>query len=297
MGGTSWSASFVALIFSVQLQTPLGDVAALTSGNVVLAALLGRIFLGEELRWCHLASVLCSILGALLISKPDIFVGGRTTSAPVAGFVLAAASGFFDACILICSRKSAKTSSWFHSLSAEMQSSLVFLLLTYSPFVDRIQFAPILAEPFQAVGWIAALFTLDTLNIVVYCTAAQWCPAGLSATVNTAANMVVGYMVQVIFFGTSAEPTTVIGASMMLLGVVAMACVREPGPALDLAVMSEPANNSSVAMEDDETESMGSFAASEFVDQEPQLRKRTSTAAAASTGSVDADTAIGKPAV
>merc|ERR1719440_220395 len=99
MGQWIWAASngafattsFVTSILAVQLGTPLGDVASLMSINIVVAAFLGRAFLGEALKCVHFLALACSVCGAVLISQPPFLFGGAAADAsvPWLGYLLA----------------------------------------------------------------------------------------------------------------------------------------------------------------------------------------------------------------
>jgi len=305
LAGTCWAASMISYIVALVVGTPIGDFFAMLSVNVVIAAFLGRIILGEPLRWIHMACTMFVVGGALLISKPSAMFGQSSSAVPVVGYLLPVVAGFFDAMILICSRKSANASPWFHSLSTQVQQAVIFLILTQAPFLERSNFRILQSRPAEALGWIMAILLIDSLNIILYCTAAQWCPAGLSATVNNTANMVVGYMVQVLFFAAPLEPLSMIGAVLMLLSVVGMGLAREAAPAspaMDVSADALPPQEAggrpkAVAelAEEKSLEEQGTtaFAAAEFIDEAPSLRRRgfqsaqgTMAAPAASSGLV-----------
>lgn len=283
--GNFAALSTLAIIFAVRLGTPLGDIAALTSLNGVTAALLGRVFLGEPLRWAHCLALASSCAGALLVSRPAAVFGG-TTSPNWLGYILAPLSGFFDACILICCRKSANTPTWWHTISFTCQCGVLSLALPHTPFASNVPIKSV-DVPWLAGTLVLLMAMLDLSGMAMFSLGAQWCPAGASATVDTATRMICGYATQVLFFGNSLEPLSAIGAGLMILGVVTMAKVRHPdeaaadaGAQASESSTQEPelAEAASVSTapdrEDSETESLASFIALEFVGGAPKVRQR-----------------------
>jgi len=256
----------------------MGDVAALTSVNMVVAAFLGRVLLGEALRWIHLFALACSLVGATLISQPSFLFpdSGSGSDSRWVGYVLAPASGFFQAFVFISSRKSAGTSAWLHLLSTMAQCGLAGLLLPFLPAVSDHTLEPLGELPLLAVGWLALILGSIFVTSLSTSVASRWCPAAVSATTTTAVRMSCSYTAQVLLFGEDLGALTLLGAALMLVGVVAMAGARAAGPraepqaeaadgspALPLEALREAAG------EEAETESLASFIAAEFVDRSP----------------------------
>merc|ERR1719162_1797649 len=98
--------SFLFSVLAIRLGASPGDVASLQSVNLVVAAVLGRLFLNERLGPAHLVSLLCSVCGAVLISKPEFIFGGSDEEAGGAsarfGLVFAPISGFFLGSAFVC---------------------------------------------------------------------------------------------------------------------------------------------------------------------------------------------------
>mmetsp|Transcript_29860 Transcript_29860/g.46593 ORF Transcript_29860/g.46593 Transcript_29860/m.46593 type:complete len:390 (-) Transcript_29860:84-1253(-) len=234
LAGVSFAGSFSLMVFAVRAGVPIGDFAALNSANVVFAAFLGRIFLKEALRSVHFMAVFSSMVGAVLISKPVVFFGHveeRDVNSAWIGYLLALGSGFCDACIYICSRKCAASSPGLVLLSFTAIGSMV--MIACAPFVlESFESAvePFLASPMEGLGWLAATYAIGVLSLLMFTLAAQWCPAAVSATVDTATRMISGYAAQVFLFGASLDPFTFGGAGLMLCSVVAMALLQPSNP-------------------------------------------------------------------
>merc|ERR1712232_732749 len=113
------AANFLFQALSVRAGTPLGDVATFTSINMVIAAFLGRVFLGEALWFVHVIALFSSFGGAVLISKPVFIFGGAGGAdngwAASVGYLLALAAGFSQAAQFVCSRKSPVCSLLYHT--------------------------------------------------------------------------------------------------------------------------------------------------------------------------------------
>jgi len=295
--GLAGLLNFLFLSMAVRVGASPGDVAALASVNTVVGALFGFLFLGEQLTLKHGIAVGCTVVGAIMISQPDFIFGsgkheGVNSSDLAQGYIFAILGGAAQAGIAICSRKTGPMSVMWPTISTMVQSAICFVVLSWTPLLEDYTIAPALDDPLQALGWFALLLFQCTTAIGTSSCGAQWCPAAVSTTVNTAARMVWGYLAQVIIFGTSIELVTTLGALLMLAGVVIMACSRTPPKSdaptkqgssqelkatnsegsldvSDVALEAQPNNNAEDDDEDDDKESIGSFIAAEFACQSP----------------------------
>lgn len=277
--------SYILSVIAVYRGTPMGDIATLTSVNMVAAAFLGRLLLGEPLAWIHHVALLCSLVGAVLISKPSFLFPTSDVGPGWLGYFLALASGFVQACVFISSRKSAGTSAWMHILSAMTQGGVASLFLPLLPGADGSLDA--LGEaPLLTLAWIAAVAACLLGTTLTLSVGSMWCPAAVSATVTTAVRMGCSYAAQALFFGEPIELLTLLGAGLMLAGVVAMAGWRSASTAR--AEIQEEVPESPAAGVDEsgslgdraETESLASFIAAEFVDpahHDKPVRQRRSS--------------------
>mmetsp|Transcript_9131 Transcript_9131/g.22767 ORF Transcript_9131/g.22767 Transcript_9131/m.22767 type:complete len:382 (+) Transcript_9131:40-1185(+) len=227
LGGTYWILSIVA----VQEGAPPGDVAALTSINIIAAALLGRAFLGEDLRLPHMLAVVSSIAGAMLITQPSFLFGRVSSLRGVAwlGHFCAAASGITQSLAYITSRKVADVSVGFHTLSSMAASAVIACVIPFTPIAHGESPVAILNHPFESMAWIAAAFALATVAVLLACAGALLCPVAVSVTVYTAASMLAGYSVQIMIVGKAPNLTTIVGAALMLLAVLLMTMARVQG--------------------------------------------------------------------
>jgi len=222
--GTSY---FVTSILALQAGALPGDVAALTSINIVLAALLGRWLLQERLRGAHLLAIASSIAGAVLISRPEFLFGAsadRSDSSWV-GCVLALASGFLLSGVFICARKSTSIPVTALSSCTALVGSAMFFVLPLLGVSDE-SFEDLLASPGQVLSFIGVLFLAIVSGIGLDTAGSVMCPAAVSASIRTASAMGFGYAAEVLLFHTPLQPLTIVGAALMLVAVVTMATTR-----------------------------------------------------------------------
>jgi len=213
--------SGVLLVLPVQLGVPLGDVAGLTSINLVMAALFGRMLLGEKLNSLHGIAVVCSTAGAIMISQPE-FLFGASQAAGLLGYSAALGSGVLQACIFVCSRKAGEVSSYVMTGFTQVFNTIILWIMPYTGLIDDGSLAKIVASPIEAVGWILASLVLGTLAQLTLSSACKLCPAAISATFDTASRMVSGYILQAAIFGTSPQLLSLAGATLMIVSVAFM---------------------------------------------------------------------------
>eukprot|EP00929_Paragymnodinium_shiwhaense_P010949 TRINITY_DN11605_c0_g1_i1.p1 TRINITY_DN11605_c0_g1~~TRINITY_DN11605_c0_g1_i1.p1 ORF type:complete len:291 (+),score=37.01 TRINITY_DN11605_c0_g1_i1:110-982(+) len=267
---------------AVRLGAPAGDVAALSSVNTVLAALLGRAFLGEVLQLRHVVAMACSMAGAILISRPSFLFESAAgeSDVPSLAYALAVLAGFSMSCIAICARKADKTDVWVFNLSPSA-AGISFILASSTPLLDDATLSPLLEHPGQAFGWLALNVVLIAGSIACNSAGSMWCPAAVSATMSSAARILFGYVADIFIFGLRIQLLSVGGAALMMCGVLVMTLARAPRQPEDDASLKEQPETSAVASppatDTDETESLASFIAAEFVElqgYETPLRQR-----------------------
>jgi len=281
--GMFGSLTFTGLISSVRLGATPGDAAAMSSINTVVAALLGRFFLGEQLHFVHGLAVACSVAGSLLVCRPAFLFG--TPNPAFLGYIVAAASGFTQACVFISARKSHGTPLLMLNMSPAGFCVIAFALLPSTSLVSDFSMQPVWDYPVLAAGLVAAYAVLLAGGMCTQSAASMWCPAAVSATMSTGSRMLSGYIAQTLLFEQSPEPITVFGAALMLAAVVIMAAARlrslkndaapeEKEPQQAVAAASGLPVVSQDQGEEEETESLASFIAAEFSAPDGGLRQR-----------------------
>mmetsp|Transcript_26231 Transcript_26231/g.47930 ORF Transcript_26231/g.47930 Transcript_26231/m.47930 type:complete len:385 (+) Transcript_26231:42-1196(+) len=273
--------TFVLMISSVRLGASAGDAAAMASINTVVAALLGRLLLAEKLQLVHGLAVTCSIAGSLLICRPGFLFG--TPNPAFAGYLVAAASGFMQACVFISARKLNGTPVQLLNMSPAGFCVIAFGLLPSTPLLEDFSLQPVWDHPLLGLSIVAAYAALLASGIVTYSVAGMWCPAAVSATMTTGSKMLSGYLAQTLLFAQSPEVITLFGAVLMLAAVVIMAAARSvgqeaPGEGEQTEAATSPGTAKQEQGEEEETESLASFIAAEFVAPEGGLRQRHANA-------------------
>jgi drug/metabolite transporter (DMT)-like permease len=312
------SLSLVASILAVQAGTPLGDVAALGSINIVAAAFLSHLFLQERLRRLHMSALVLSTIGAVLVARPSfLFPAQETASLPWWGYVLSLLSGLFDAGSFVCSRKSVGLSEdpgieiGFVCFAAQLICSLILYALGSTSLVQDHSFWIVIQSPWEALAYLGSLLSLAWMYTLFMVAGSCLCSAAVSTTVYTSSTVGSGYAAQMLLFDEVPEPLTVGGAGLLLAAVIIMVCTRKShtqispdgfleagtipsSPPVAVTVTEEPDSHQDESTPDDDQESITSFAtfvATEFaVSTEPTSSTRFRGASKTSSA-----VAVGKP--
>jgi len=302
------NGTLIAVVLAVRIGATPGDSSALTSINIVIAAMLGHVVLGEHLRWPHLLALVVSIVGAALVAQPEFLFGARDggASSTWMGYLMALLGGLLQAFVFICARKSADVSGVFASSVEAYMGVVMFLIMPLISPIEGASMSKIADDPLLAAGYVAISFCLTSTGILAGCLGSMWCPAAVGATVMTAATMVTGYVAQTILFGETPQLLTMLGAGLMLAAVVLMALTRTEVPE-KLVSEDASADNPENAANNQENEaqevcsnasskstSLLSFAAAEYSQvQVPRQRQRRSDGAAAAAASNPEATTVG----
>ena len=250
----------VLQVCAVLAGASVGSVGALASVNTVVAALLGRVVLGEALGKLHVLAMVFSIIGAVLISDPEKAMA--TMGSSVFGNFLALLAGISLGCMFISSRKSGGASSMMLTSSAMLQRWIVCWLLHFIPAVPDGQVQVVGEDlPKSLLLFVCLTVAIFVTNIFAS-VASKKCPAALSSTVMNGSQMACGYFMDILVFHEAPTMLTITGAAMMFLAVIAMALTRLPARTEDLS--AEPTRMAT-------TTSLASFAASEFAERQESI--------------------------
>jgi len=274
MRGAFGSATAVFAWAAVAEGAPVGDASSLGSVNVVVAALLGRAFLGEPLSFFHILALVCSIVGTVLVTKPEAIMGaaGPTLNTAWFGHALALASGMSSGGLFIASRKSQGISPLVMSFSVSLQEGLSLWIVTSIGLVEDGPLEPLLADPAKGLGSFLSFALILGVCIYTISLGSQLCPAAASSTIFTSVSMVLGYVAQSIIHHQHPDALTQLGAGLMLLAVALIAVARwwqsKAVSARELAepLLAEDGGNVSevVPAAEERPETLASFIASEF---------------------------------
>jgi len=126
-----------------------------------------------------------------------------------------------------------------------------------------------------AYPWEAFLVIVVGCVLAMLCTAATvigsaLCPAAVSTTAYTSANMTSGYVAQLLLYNATPSPLTLSGALLMLAAVIIMVFSRKPAKSVDDMLADHVPSCDNLANGDnDDDESIASFIASEFAISSP----------------------------
>jgi drug/metabolite transporter (DMT)-like permease len=223
--GVFGSSAFALTLLAVWFGASMGDVNALCCINIVMSALLGRAFLGEVLRPLHGLSLLMSVAGAVLISKPEFLFGDDSMNrAPLLGYATALGAGVASGGIFIAARRACDISPLVMTASVMVIEGAASFVLPLAGVVDEQplqQMAPLRATIALVAFMALSMFGIGTLSI-----GAQLCPAALSSTIFSATSMALGYAFEFLLHHHAPELVTTSGAALMLSAVALMAFAR-----------------------------------------------------------------------
>lgn len=300
MRGTFGSLTYVLTLLAVITGAPLGDASALQSTNVVAAAVLGRAFLGETLRALHVCALGFSMVGSVIVSRPQALFGAPTTGGTAwLGCALALAAGAASGGSFIAARKSQDVSPLIMTTSVCFQEGLSMYLLFALGLVRDPPLSAIYEAPWPAAIVFAALVLAIALASCTLSAGAQMCPAALASTVFTSMNMSLCFAAQALLDDEVPDALSLLGAGLLLLGVALMAlarswysAVREPSQVdtsdtssrrpevgeCNVDATADPSISEGTAQgrseEADEIESLANFIASEFSGLSPESLRR-----------------------
>jgi len=308
--GLCGTLAFVFQLLAIHNGAHMGDVSALGSINVVVAAALGRTFLGESLHALHVIAISLSVAGAFVITKPEALLGLKHVDGgvPYLGYLLAMASGFASGGLFIASRKSQHIDGWVMTLSVALQEGFSVWLLVVTGLVVEHPAAQIASAPLEAGGCLALMICIVIVSIFSMNLGSQKCPAAMSSTIFTSLQLSAAYTSQVLLSRKAPDNFSIIGSVMMLTAVALMALSRwrtsqkssadaeaeveaAPGPVvMENESSSGGASTYSAASDVDDTESLASFVAHEFSGLTPSsenIRQRHTRVAATIMGASD----------
>mmetsp|Transcript_38864 Transcript_38864/g.58631 ORF Transcript_38864/g.58631 Transcript_38864/m.58631 type:complete len:281 (+) Transcript_38864:1-843(+) len=250
----------------------MGDISALQSINVVVAAILGRAVLGEPMRRLHVGALLFSVMGALLISKPTTLVGlGGAGEPHWLGYSLALLGGVASGGIFIAARKLQGVNQVVPLTSVFTHQTVCLWILSFSGLAnDPPPLKSFGAAPLACIGVCIAALLANGFSTMMMSLGGTWCPAAASSTIFTSVGMSVSYIFQVMLQGKNPDIMSVCGALLMFAAVVVMAFARwyyEPtdaAPEEPTRAVPPSERSKEEATEEEDDESFVTFIASEF---------------------------------
>lgn len=219
--GLGGASMFVLQLLSASFGTPLGDIGALFSLNVSIAACQCRILLKEPVNLWHGVGLILAMVGATLISRPSFFFGSddaetkNTDEKAWLGYVLAIASAVCMAQCYFSARKSQGTSMRVLTASILCQRGVALVLVQICGVVDDHSLENLSKSPLASSGYFIAVMTSILLTMYSSTAGFKACPAALSAVVYAAVNMTAGYTADEMVSQKPPEVLTLVGACLL----------------------------------------------------------------------------------
>jgi len=217
--GVGQTPAFLA----VRAGAPVGDVTALTSTNIAVASLLGRLLLGERFTFVQGLALVCSLGGAVLVCKPTFIFPAEGEEVPMYAYLLALAAGFSRACIYLTVRKAPEVHSLWFTVMTVFVTIIAWWALAQTGIMTDYTLDVFAESPHITAGWSFVLGGLVYTAAAALSKGSQYCPAGVTATVSTGTGMVSGYIMQAVLFGSTPSAITAVGAGLMTVGMATSA--------------------------------------------------------------------------
>uniref|UniRef100_A0A7S2JCR2 EamA domain-containing protein n=1 Tax=Zooxanthella nutricula TaxID=1333877 RepID=A0A7S2JCR2_9DINO len=213
-------------VWAVACGARLGDVSSLQCINAVVAAILGRAFLGEQTRSLHIVAIGLSLVGAVLVTESyTVFLPGPGGGPPPpwAGYALACASGAMSGLTFVAGRKSKGVNVLVMSTSVCLHEGGIMLLMPCFGLVRDAPLDVVWRSPWAVLGFFALGGGFFCITVMSLNSGAERCPAAAGSTIFSSASMTTAYAGQVVVLGQVPRALTLFGAALMLLSVAVMA--------------------------------------------------------------------------
>jgi len=221
--------TFAFMLLAQQVGVPLGDIGALNSVNVVIAACIGQAFLGESTTLLHALGVALAVAGGVLIAQPSFIFGSSARDGGEGlwlGYLLAVASAACQALNFTFGRQARGVSTRLLTAASLFARGSALWLMVPTGVVDDYQLRALQDAPGEFCAWFAALAASMFVAMTASSAGSKRCPVAVSSVVYTAVNMASGYSADTLLFGTPPQLLTTVGAVLMLLAVVATAVAK-----------------------------------------------------------------------
>jgi drug/metabolite transporter (DMT)-like permease len=203
---------FVLHYFTIKV-LPLGDATALLSLSPIITVVASAIFLNEPFHVSVFGAALGSVIGSILIAKPNFIFGGETVSSP--GYISGPLGSCCAAAVVMLVRKAGKTG--VHTL--QLLFSWCFFGILYSAIANLVLHSfswPTSTESWWYVGWMI-FFGIGAHFLMNY--AGRFAPASLTSIIRSTSIMW-AYAWEILGFGHMPEWTSLLGAFIILLSVI-----------------------------------------------------------------------------
>merc|ERR1711971_1291847 len=149
--GVFGASVFTLMLLAVAFGAPLGDTSALSCVNIVMSALMGRLFLGESLHALHGVALCSSVAGAVLVSQPESLFGDGYAQArvPWVGYIMAIGAGFTSGGTFIAARKAQNINPVIMTTSVMIMEGLLCFVLPLCGVAKEVQIEILLVDPLK----------------------------------------------------------------------------------------------------------------------------------------------------
>jgi len=235
--GLMGAGAAVFSLAAVAAGAPIGDSSALGTVNIIVACLLGKLVLGEDLRILQIVSMVLTVVGSIFITKPESIFGTPggldSISTPWLGYALALASGVSSGFLFVVSRKMQDVSTLVVTVSVTGQEGSAFLILALVGFFKEPAIGETIEqEPVRVLLCIFGLLLLIFGSAAAISAGSAMCPAAASSTVYMFTSMTLGYIAQSVLHHQVPDAITLIGAALMVLAVILMSVPEKRGKGL-----------------------------------------------------------------
>ncbi|CAJ1355551.1 unnamed protein product [Effrenium voratum] len=206
-------------VFAVLAGAHVGSCAALRSVNSIVAS-LGTVAMGEHFGWMHLLSVTLFVVGAVLAADPEQAVA--SVGSNLLGSCLALASGVCSASAYIVGRKLKEVNPAFLTISNMFHTWIFCWAMCFVPRVPSGSLRSMEGAHLQGMLLLLGLPAIMHFDTFFGAIASQKCSAAVSTTIITASNMLLGYGLDYVLYKHLLKLSTLVGATLIFLAVVAM---------------------------------------------------------------------------
>ncbi|CAJ1355554.1 unnamed protein product [Effrenium voratum] len=176
--------------------------------------------MGEHFGWMHLLSVTLFVVGAVLAADPEQAVA--SVGSNLLGSCLALASGVCSASAYIVGRKLKEVNPAFLTISNMFHTWIFCWAMCFVPRVPSGSLRSMEGAHLQGMLLLLGLPAIMHFDTFFGAIASQKCSAAVSTTIITASNMLLGYGLDYVLYKHLLKLSTLVGATLIFLAVVAM---------------------------------------------------------------------------
>ncbi|XP_063973878.1 solute carrier family 35 member G1 [Diachasmimorpha longicaudata] len=215
----------LALLYYSFRMLPLGDATTIIFSSPVIVIALSFLFLKEPCGVLRVVVICTLFAGVVLVSRPPFIFDSHQQSYDVMGYIYALLATFFTALNIVVMRKCAEVhyAVLVLNLSVWILLSAIFFFFVISEAHHRIRAFP---SDWQTWGLICLVAATGLCGQVLVTKALKIEGAG-KVSVTRSLDIILAYIIQVYFFGEVPNSTSIIGAILILMSIMAMGFEKE----------------------------------------------------------------------